>query len=198
MEKDRGSNLEEFALWYLARESRKSNGAPRPVPTDAEAAVALLESDHRGKWCGWYAAADWSVVKIESEDEFGNLIFLDNDWTKDELLTVDNGPDYRLLRRVAQRAIDVGYLARTSATGHREYYQRLLEGYRISGDERIMIRTPTDERRRNPTGDYYLQDGVGRCLPYMMLLLQGRLSYAPVEAFLARGSASAMPSGTCG
>jgi hypothetical protein len=39
--------------------------------------------------------------------------------------------------------------------------------------------------RDNPRAQYYLLDGVGRCLPYMALVKSGAIAFTPVEAFLA-------------
>ena len=184
----RDSTAAEYALWYLKRERKKQEREKRPttpVPTDPTTALTLMQYCHDGKWRPWYPSAKWSIVSLENVNDFRSLVFLDNDWTKAELLTVDDGENYRLLDHVAKRAIDVGYLSRSSAEGHRAYYAQIQGGFRLVGDERIVIRSLEDERARNPSGRYYLQDGAGRGLSYMILLTQARLTYEPVESFLA-------------
>ena len=185
MKRVKSATAGEYALWYLGREGRKRPGTP--VPTDPRTAVTLMQYCHTGKWCSWYPTAQWSIVSLEDPGEFSKLVFLDSDWTRAELLTVDDADDYRLLGRVAKRAIDIGYLSRSSADKHRTYYEQLQRGeLRLGGDDRLVIRSLNDgERVRNPSGTNYLQDGAGRGLPYMILLAQRRLKYEPVEAFLA-------------
>jgi hypothetical protein len=196
----------DYAIWYLNRERSKGNESL--VPTDHATAIAQMWSRHSGKWRDWYdkPTTRWSIVSLDLS-EFENLVFLDVDWTKTELLTYDdrllpNGShmpnDARLLRGVAERAIAVGYLSRAHQR-IRDYYQKLQLGLRLTrddrtGDNRIVIRSlEPNERQGNPSGSYYLQDGNGRCLPYAILIHQGKLSYEPVEAFLADRSPAPWP-----
>ena len=49
-------------------------------------------------------------------------------WTIDENLTIGDSSDYRLLGRVIERAMEVGYLKRASDARHRLYYERIKLG----------------------------------------------------------------------
>jgi hypothetical protein len=143
----------------------------------------MKERHGSGKWLDWFDDAEWSIVTL-TEAEFRHLIFLDSDWTRQERLTQPGALNYRILETVARNAITTEYLDRASRQ-HRDYYAAMVDGYRIAGDDRVLIRAAHEpERAANPAGSYYLMDGAGRGLPYMMLL-QERLAYEPVEAFLA-------------
>jgi hypothetical protein len=175
-------SLGSFAAWYLKRESAKPGRDP--APATEEEATQILETAHPGKWRDWFPHAQWSIALLAQSD-FEQLVFLENSWTKREGLTVDDGPDYRLLQRVATKAIDSSYLRTTSDPRHRVYYRQLVDGYRLRGRNRIAVCTAENEKVRNPSGRYYLLDGAGRSLPYMILILERRLAYEPVEAFVA-------------
>jgi hypothetical protein len=57
----------------------------------------------------------------------------------------------------------------------------------LKGENRIAIcSAEPSETTSNPSADYYLLDGAGRCLPYMMLVKQNKLGFAPIESFLAK------------
>jgi hypothetical protein len=72
-------------------------------------------------------------------------------------------------------------------TGTDTTYDRLAAGrLELKGENRIAIcSAEPDEISANPAARYYLLDGVGRCLPYMILLKEGRLKQMSIEAFLA-------------
>ncbi|HYN50790.1 MAG TPA: hypothetical protein VES62_07675 [Thermoleophilaceae bacterium] len=114
MENIRPSSQEEYALWYLARERAK--GHPEPVTTDPAAAIQAMRERHAGKWRAWFDDAAWSVALLDLTD-LHELVFLESGWTKNEGLVVRDDFDYRLLIRVAQRAIANDYLKRSSAAG---------------------------------------------------------------------------------
>jgi hypothetical protein len=107
--------------------------------------------------------------------------------TKEEGLVIRDGPNYRLLERVARNAIARNYLARASARRHKTYYDQIASGsLRVEGEDRVAICTAEESGvRSNPAAQYYLLDGVGRCLPYMMLVVEHAREFAPVEAFCA-------------
>lgn len=186
MDRIRESSAAEYSTWYLTRDRDKYPDAPDPSTSDDP--VALMKQLHgSGKWVGWFDEAKWSIVRL-TEPEFRHLIFLDSSWTKEEGLTVPIGSNHRLLQRVAENAIRTDYLQRASAKKHRQYRDAMLAGLRLTGDHRVMLRSATPgERAPNPDGMFYLMDGAGRGLPYMILLLEGRLAYEPVEAFLVTG-----------
>lgn len=181
------SSLEVYADWYLHRDARKPPPRNR-VPETPEGRVAQMWMKHEGKMRTWFRSrARWSIVNLENEVELGNLVFLESHWTRVERLVIPGGVNYRLLTKVADNAIASNYLARDSAAKHRNYSNLISRGQlRFEGDERIAICTAEEsEQRTNPAADYYLLDGTGRCLPYMMLLKTRAVEFAPVEAFLA-------------
>lgn len=128
-------------------------------------------------------------MSLDTLSDLRNLVFLECGWTKAERLVIPDGPNYRLLEQVAKNAIAGNYLARTSARKHKAYYDQIASGsLRIEGEDRVAICTAEEsEVRSNPAAQYYLLDGVGRCLPYMMLVVEHAREFAPVEAFCADG-----------
>lgn len=123
-------------------------------------------------------------------EEFRRLVFLENNWTIEERLTPRNNPtDYRLLERVAERAINMDYINNINE-GHRgyrmrEYYNKIQSSdLQLNCENRIIIRSLVEnERIHNPHGNYYIHDGNGRCLPYMILLLEDRIEFNKVECY---------------
>jgi hypothetical protein len=182
----RTSSVEEYCSWYLHRESRK--GDQRPIPEISEQQVQIMCQWHgHGKMRPWFTdTTRWNIVLLEVSD-LANLVFLESEWTKREGLVVPGGKNYRLLDRVAENAMISGYLARPSAHQHKAYYDALRSGsLRLVGEERVAICSAEDsEIQTNPCASYYLLDGVGRCLPYMLLTKEHAIEHTPVEAFLA-------------
>lgn len=136
----------------------------------------------------WFdASTRWQLVEVEVAEELVDLVFLESHWTKEERLVIPDGPNYRLLGRVAMNAMASEYLARPSALRHKDYYDRIAAGtLQLRGEERLAIcSAEPGEIATNPAARYYLLDGVGRCLPYVILLKEQRLQHAPIEAFLA-------------
>lgn len=186
METIRTSTLDEYISWYLEREAAK--GSAYPIPNSAAARRKVMWDYHKGKMRDWFElASDWTVVRL-GLDEFENLVFLESNWTKSEGLIERDGPDYRVLKRIARNAIQIDYLEHANDPRHLEYYDLLKrETLVLRGDSRIAVCSATlNERRHNPSAEFYILDGVGRSLPYMILVQQGNLPYTPVEAFLAR------------
>ena len=143
---------------------------------------------HPEKMRHWFnAATRWSIVSLDTLSDLQNLVFLECGWTKEEGLVIPDGSNYRLLERVARNAIAGHYLTRASARRHKAYYDQIASGsLRIEGEDRVAICTAEEsEVRSNPAARYYLLDGVGRCLPYMMLVVENARELAPVEAFCA-------------
>jgi hypothetical protein len=180
--------LQEYADWYLNRDGRK--GGSDPIPDKPEEQVRLMWQCHPGKMRDWFnaAATRWHIVELDAAEGLENLVFLESPWTKAAGLVIPDGPNYRLLKRVVENAIATKYLARASDHRHKKYYERLMTGdLKLAGEDRIAICSAEDsEIRSNPAARYYLLDGVGRGLPYGILFMEGKLRYAPIEAFLAR------------
>jgi hypothetical protein len=181
----RGSTFDECVEWYLLRERRKD--PLLVVPNSAPARLEMMRKDHSGKLRDWFERARWSVVVIDAQ-ELENLIYLESNWTKDENLVVNDGPNYRLLGKVADRAINSGYLTKASAKQHLEYYNALKKcHFRLEGSSRLVICSPNDsEKQANPAGQYYLHDGSGRGLSYMILIKENAAMFDPIEVFLAQ------------
>ena len=149
-----------------------------------------MEREHSGKLKHWYEKAIWKIIRI-TQDEFERIIPIESDWTKRTGLTNPSlGDNYRLLRNVAGIAIQINYLDYAERSGYKdykEYYNQLRRGdIHLEGENRIVLRSlGHDETLGNPDAFFYLQDGWARSLPYQILLMEGHLSYEPVEAFCA-------------
>ncbi|MGA3335200.1 MAG: hypothetical protein ABSC62_13655 [Terracidiphilus sp.] len=73
----------------------------------------------------------------------------------------------------------------------RAYYESLERAeLALQGANRLAICSAEhSEMDSNPSARYYLLDGVGRSLPYMILLLEQKIESLRIEAFMAeRGS----------
>lgn len=187
MKQIRESSQEEYAHWYLAREQAK--GSTDPLPEGDAAALETMRSSHAGKWRGWFGEASWSLAVLNRRD-LEKLVFLESRWTKEEGLVVPDGPDYRLLGHVAERARDLRYLERATAAPHLDYYERIRRGFRLVRDERIAVcSAEPSEISQNPSARYYLLDGAGRALAWMILMDEEALPDEDVEAFVAERSA---------
>ena len=183
--------MQEYASWYLLRNARKSSSVITPTMRHDPAVQMWLHHEHKMR--NWFGASTiWNIVELENVNELANVVFLESAWTKSEGLVRSDGANYRLLDRVATNAITSGYLHRSSDQRCRIYYEQLEAGdLKLEGDNRIAIcSAEPSEIASNPSATFYLLDGVGRCLPYMILLKQGRIAFDPIEAFLAiRGDA---------
>jgi hypothetical protein len=181
----RTSSIEEYARWYLQRDRRKH---PGQIADDSGDPVKVMWRDHRYKMRDWFSnATRWHIVLLDTVSDLANLVFLESSWTKSEGLVILGGTNYRILGRVAENAIAGNYLVRPSAHKHKHYYDELTAGsLHIEGDDRVAICSAEEsEIRSNPSAQYYLLDGVGRCLPYMILLAEHKQEFAPIEAFCA-------------
>jgi hypothetical protein len=148
-----------------------------------------MRTRHPGKIREWFnESTRWHIIELDIED-LANLAFLECDWTKRERLVIPDDPNYRLLRRVAENALAIDYLSSLPPEHqeHKIYYDSLTGGLlQLVGKNRIAIcSAEPNEIRSNSAAQHYLLDGVGRCLPYMMLMLERKLEPMAVEAFLA-------------
>jgi len=188
----RESSLEEYAAWYLRREADK--GDARQIPVRSDQQVRAMRTFHWGKMRTWFDdSTRWHVVEFDVVEDVARLIFLECDWTMRERLVIPGDPNYRLSHRVAANALTHHYLDGLPLNyKHRIYYDRLARGaIQQTGKDRIAICSAEPrEIELNPDARYYLLDGVGRCLPYMMLLLEQKLEFATIEAFLAEREAA--------
>lgn len=182
----RTSSVEEYASWYLDRDGRKHPACS--IIESADHPLETMRKNHSGKMRNWFSIfTRWNIVTLDDISDFANLVFLESEWTKIERLVVPDGLNYRLLGRVAKNAIAGNYLDRESAYRHKAYYDDLANGsLRIEGGNRVAICSAEEsEIHNNPAAQYYILDGVGRCLPYMMLVAEQKREFAPIEAFCA-------------
>lgn len=170
----RDATEDEFNAWYLRRNCRKHPENSLPV-SEAERSDAMRKG-HAGKTRTWFSTARWFVAKLE-RSEFDRLVFLDCPWSRREGLVLPDGPNYRVLSRVAQNALAAGYLEKTSDPRHRQYYAAMAEcHFRLESTSRLAICSATeDELQQNPLAKHYLLDGTGRGLAYMLLLVKSRV-----------------------
>ena len=109
--------------------------------------------------------------------------------TRREQLVIERIP--RTLKNAAENALATGYFEtmRRKRERHFWYYLSYIYGQlSLRKENRLVVRTLNEDEKHNflkGTYSYYLHDGWGRALPYMVLLLQERIKYEPVEAFLA-------------
>ncbi len=151
MQEIRKSNVDEYVEWYLLREQRKhpSLAVPGTPPERWE----IMQKKNQGKLRDWFKDnARWSVALIDKCEDFENLIFFDADWTKKEGLVIDGSQNFRLLGKVADRAIASSYLWNTTDMRHLAYYIALRKcHFRLDGTSRIVICSANkDEKRNNP------------------------------------------------
>jgi hypothetical protein len=182
----RPSSIDEYASWYLHRERRK--GDTRPIPAAPKNQLRVMWERHGGgKMREWFSdRTRWHLALLDRED-LASLVFLESEWTKREGLVLPGAPDYRLLERVAENATAADYFSRPTAHKHKAYYDALAAGtLRLEGNDRIAICSAEEsEIRQNPSAQHYLLDGVGRCLPYIVLSKGPAMMPAPVESFVA-------------
>ena len=192
----RPSSYDEYVCWYLRREARK-----RRMPMDPESSRTTegmreeMKQKHTGKLRHWFETGSWHIVELDNKEELFDLVCLDSPWTRGaELLDDDREANYRILKVVVKNARQKGYYCSSASLDDEERQKRMkyLEEYRCAGrvclrdDDRIVLRTLNhDERTKNPSGTYYLHDGLGRLLAYSYLLTYKGFAYCPVEAFLA-------------
>ena len=102
-----------------------------------------------------------------------------------------------MLERVGKNSSGGDYISRYSATKHNYYYERMRSGaYELVNGNRIALCSANEhEVGSNPSGRYYLLDGAGRSLPYMMLVAAKTIPYSSVEAFVATRTEKAQTDG---
>jgi len=144
----------------------------------------------------WFDTAKWHIVELENHKEIGSLIGLDSPWTKNARLLDDNNlPDYRLLAVMIENAKRNNYFGLQDELGinsdeyerRQKYFRRFQQSWRrLKNEDRVaLITTCHSERNGNPTGTYYIHDGMGRLLAYLYMVEYGGRRFFPVEAFLA-------------
>jgi hypothetical protein len=186
MRLERPSSELEYAAWFLRRAA--FSGDARQIPNAAAEKLAVMRERHSGKVRSWFNdSTRWYIAELDLAD-LEKLVFLECDWTKGNGLVQNDGPDYRTLMRVALRAKAMNYISLACCNVKQRAYYESLERVELTleGAHRLAIcSAEPSEMSSNPSASYYLLDGVGRCLPYMILLLEQKIEPLRIEAFVA-------------
>ncbi|RLI51980.1 MAG: hypothetical protein DRP09_18665 [Candidatus Thorarchaeota archaeon] len=128
-----------------------------------------------------------------SEDEFLNLVFLQNDGV---IAIAPHGEDRRL-RAVASRALRLYESGETELSDNwnlESTFKRLKEhnpeqrGFELPA---LVLRDARGSEREYDGARWYIQDGCHRALAYAMTVIRGDVTYQPQRAFCATASISA-------
>jgi hypothetical protein len=196
MNTTRTTSYVEFVTWYLEREYSK-RGKAIPALGSISEQMNTMDREHRGKLCSWFPSAGWTILELESEGELFSLVCLASDWTRQSGLLRDEASlDHRILRSFVRNATECNYFSDLTRpilhAENMEKRQRYISRLRVdptikfTGDNRIVLRSLSrGEKSSNPSGTYYLHDGLGRMLAYAYLISRRQLHFRPVEAFLA-------------
>jgi hypothetical protein len=187
----RDSSLTEWANAFCSRSSMR----PAYPPYTGGNPVDYIKNrpdKYDPQWDNLYSSGRWCIATINL-DEFKNLkAYGPKDGVGRELWKQSSD---RLIGKMAQRAIEIDYFVnnndecdhintcnihciRYKHQCHIKYYDKLKSGnYYLIGNDRLFIRSS-----RN---GYYLQDGFGRSLPYMALLLTNSVQFpaGDIEVF---------------
>jgi len=180
----RDASFDEYAVWFFEREMRKGGG--KEVPGTPEDRLAEFHGGAKYKYREWFLTARWTVQCLQDPEEMESLMVVSAHFTREYRLW--NPPEQRLLGVEARNAIRYDYFLKDPKSGrHRCYYNLLWTGkLELRGADRLVLLSLEDTwRREAPDATYYLHDGFGRALPYMMLLEEEAIQFAPVEVFLA-------------
>lgn len=135
------------------------------------------------------ALPNYYLIRL-SEDEFFNLIFLQND----EVVDIAPRGEDRRLRAVAGRALrlyDSGDTDLSENWNLEGILKRLKKehpkktGFELSP---LLLRDARGSERSHHGGRWYIQDGCHRALAYAMVLLREDLTYQSQRAFCATAS----------
>jgi len=182
-------DFDDYVAWYLARELRK--GRRFRCPRSAAARHQLMERAHAGKLLPGISDWQWWQGRIDSPQALAALLIPLSSQSVEQGLIDPTRP--RTLGVAVERLGASQFFERTDGAGasphpFRRYYQRLAhESLALRGSERLVLRslTPAERRTAPRANDLYLLDGVGRALPYLSLVQQGRLRFRPIDVFVA-------------
>ena len=182
-------SVHDYCRWYLEREHRKGRRFRRTA--DPARQRAMMESYHAGKFSPVFAEWEWWLARIETPAALAALMI------PRSAQSISDGLVDPVRLRTVGVAVDRLQAAQlfegSDPTGSpknpfRRYYQRFLrDGLQLRGDDRLVLRslTRTEQREMGQRNALYLLDGVGRSLPYLTLVRQGRLRFRPIEVYLA-------------
>jgi hypothetical protein len=183
------SSFFEYGKWYREREKRKGCHLDGPPPTTEDEMRSLFKKSYPGKYWDPFPRERWSICLLDY-DEFKKLMIVDGAETRSEQLVIAGIP--RTLKNAARNAVATGYFETMRWTREKHFWYYL--SYRfgslvLNNKDRLVVRTMNEDEKKQdvPKGtfSYYLHDGWGRALPYMVLLFEKRIKYDPVEVFLA-------------
>jgi hypothetical protein len=217
MERLKRIDFDEYARWYLAREVREKRRLP--IPNLRSARAAWMKIWHGGKMVPWFESrAEWWICRLTTMAELESLLVLPSPWTRAAGIVRPDEP--RILVNAARRAQQAYFHERSPeevAEMERRadrvgrcglsprqandgplavprmlaYYRRHQNGFRIDGDDAVVLRSLEDDERREMERwncretRYYLHDGLGRLLSYMVLLQREIVDFRPVTAIVA-------------
>ncbi len=179
----------EYAGWYLDREIRK--GRRFSPPTNDAERLAQLSRNHPGKTLKWFSEAMWWRARIETPEALAQVMIVSSRQSRIQGLIDDRRT--RTLGVAVDRLLASGFFKELDYPGltthpfHR-YYNHLRNGQLVlQREERLVVRSlSVNERKAAPQGvQLYLHDGVGRGVPYLTLLRQGRLQFRPIDVYAA-------------
>jgi hypothetical protein len=188
MQIQRDSSYDEFTRWFLTREWFKGT-IPEAPPENSHARHSLIKKYCSGKYRDWFPEGVWYISTL-SEDELRQLIILDDEMQMMRREGLIKEGVIRTLENAARHAIEEEYFQHRTLERRRHhwYYWRLNEeSLKLVGADRLVIRELEKGECPEIQGSrLYLQDGLGRGLPYMVLKLQDQeKDLGPVEAFVA-------------
>ena len=181
------SSFLDFGKWYLEREVQKERRLDYPIPTTADEMEFRFKESVGGKYRPWFPKGRWAIKRL-TICEFKRLMVLDAHQTRDEQLVTDKVP--RTLENAAKNALTTGYFEAMTEKRKKHFWYYLSYQYgslSLESNNRLAVISLNDNEKRgvpNGTYSYYLHDGWGRALPYMVHILQG-WEYKPVEVFCA-------------
>ena len=180
----REASFDEYATWFFERARRTK--ACETIPETAHKRLDAFQTWARGKFHDWFITARWTVQLVESPRELESLMVVSAPFTREYRLWNDG--EQRLLGVEARNALQHDYFLNDPTSGRHARYYLLLKGgkLKLEGQDRLVLITLDESSRLEaPAATYYLHDGFGRALPYMMLLEENGLQFEPMEAILA-------------
>jgi hypothetical protein len=185
------SSFYDQGKWFCEREIKKGTrqAVDMIIPDTPEEMEKLFRTDDwKGKFRDFFVlpSSKWFIGTLSFE-EFRKLMINHDEMTIREGFVTEDMP--RTLENGAKHAIANNYFKeyKPGRGSHFKYYEQLLAGnLELVGNNRVVvISTESHEYGSHKKEDFsfYLHDGFGRLIPYMTLILEGKLEYKPVEAF---------------
>jgi hypothetical protein len=191
----RPASFDEYVRWYLSREKRKEGQADDHRGRSSDSLLAEMLEFHPGKLRPWFGGARWRIIMLETLSDAMHLVFLDSYEMRLVGLLSAAAPDARLGGSFVAAARNAGYFeeragGRINPLDGQAHRQRAAQ-FRCSwpdlrNAERLALCSLNPaEKAENPGGTYYVNDGLGRLLPYLYLVVHEGYPFHPIEAILA-------------